>query len=305
MKPSKSVMIVSLLAGLFAVVQSAAGLFWQGGSGPFSFTTLHGEVVQMYGQGLYQYDTYFRAPIFRGTDAATLFLGVPLLLVSLYFYSRGSLRGQLLLTGVLSYLLYNSSSVAMGTAYNNMFLEYIFYFSTSLFAFVLAVSTVDLRDLAARVSSKAPRKGIAGLMFFSTAGLLFAWLTDILNALAVNGVPAIDSYTTEVTHVIDLGIIVPTAFLTGLLILRRAPISYLLSAVMMILLVIIGAVVTTQTVFQSMAGIQLSTGEFIGKAGSFILLSLFAVWLLIGLFRSISETTQTKAARMQGKAVKA
>ena len=44
-----------------------------------------------------------------------------------------------------------------------------------------------------------------------------------------------------------------------------------------------------QTIAQSMAGITLNTGEFIGKAGSFMLLSLFAIGLLVRFFRSIAE----------------
>jgi hypothetical protein len=53
-----------------------------------------------------------KAPIFRGTDAVTLFVSVPLLALSFLLYRRGSLRGALLLVGVLGFFLYYSASLA-------------------------------------------------------------------------------------------------------------------------------------------------------------------------------------------------
>ena len=71
-------------------------------------------------------------------------------------------------------------------------------------------------------------------------------------------------------------------------ILRRAPVSYLLAAILLILLAIVGVMVATQTAFQLQAGIALAQGEIIGKAASFILLALFAIWLVVRFLRSIS-----------------
>ena len=48
--------LVALIVAL-ALVAAGAGLFWQDGGMPFLFTTLHGETVQIYRQGLYRYDT--------------------------------------------------------------------------------------------------------------------------------------------------------------------------------------------------------------------------------------------------------
>ncbi|RPJ50021.1 MAG: hypothetical protein EHM21_05850 [Chloroflexi bacterium] len=290
MKPFKSVLILSVLTGLLAIVQAGVGLFYPTGGAPFPFTTLHNQVVQMNGQGIYAYDTYFKAPILRGTDAVTLFICIPLLVIALLLYHRGSLRGGLLLVGVLGFFLYISASVVLGVAYNNLFLLYVAFFSASLFAFILAFTTIDRQDLAARLSTRRlPRRGIAILMFVSGAALLAAWLGDILGALFAGTVPDIGPYTTEVTYAFDLGIITPLAVLTGILILRRAPIGYPLSALMLVVLAIVGLMVASQTVFQLQAGISLTPGQFIGKAGSFMVLAIIAVWLAARLFQEIKE----------------
>ena len=48
----------------------------------------------------------------------TLAVGLPLLVVAAWLAFRGSLRGQLLLTGTLGFFLYTYMSMCMLTAYN-------------------------------------------------------------------------------------------------------------------------------------------------------------------------------------------
>lgn len=80
---------------------------------------------------------------------------------------------------------------------------------------------------------------------------------DIVGALFRGQAPeTLGSYTTMVTYVLDLGIIVPVAFLSGGLLLRRAPLGYLLAAPMLILSALIGIVVIAQTISQVLAGIH-------------------------------------------------
>ena len=61
MKSPKTLVIFSALIAVLALVVAGAGLFWQNGLLPFSFTTLRGQTVQIYGQGLCRYDTSFQA----------------------------------------------------------------------------------------------------------------------------------------------------------------------------------------------------------------------------------------------------
>ena len=47
--------LVPLVAAL-TIISAGTGLFWQDDGAPFAFTIVHGQVVQIYGKGLYQYD---------------------------------------------------------------------------------------------------------------------------------------------------------------------------------------------------------------------------------------------------------
>jgi hypothetical protein len=284
---------------ILTLISAGVGLFYRDGSGVFPFTTVHGETVQISGQGLYFHDTLFTASLSWGTDMVTLFVCLPLLALSAWLYRRGSLRGGFLLTGVLAYFLYYGASLGLGTAYNRLFLVYIMLFSASFYAFILAFTGFDLEALSARVSSQLPRRGMAIFMFVVGLGLALIWLSDVVAALLGNQAPAaLGPYTTVVTYTLDVGIIAVACILAGVQLLNRAPMGYLLSTTLNIMLAQIGAMVTGQTVMQLGAGIQLTPGELIGKTSSFVVMGGIAIWLIILFFRSFSDSTplQTRKA---------
>lgn len=265
--------LIPMIIGL-AIIAAGIGLFWPNSGSPFTFTTLHGEDVQMYGQGIYQNDTYFKAPIQRGTDFVALFICLPLLVVSFWRYRQGSLRGRLLMLGALSFFFYYGASLAFSAAFNSLFLIYTALFSASFFALAYALTEIDLAVLSAHISPGVPRRGMAVFMIVAGLGTCFIWLSEIIGPITRGQLPVeiLGPYTTLITHVLDIGIIAPVAILTGVYLLRRAPVGYLLAAAMLTLCSLIGAVVISQTIFQTMAGITFSAGVYIGMIGSWVVM---------------------------------
>ena len=129
------------------------------GDGPFSYTTIYGDTVEIYGQGIYRHDSTFVATLFRGTDAITLFVGLPLLLVSYLSYRRGSLRGSIFMIGMLMYFLYIGVTYTFSAIFNSLFLVYTALFSVSLFATIVALITFDTQSLATKVTLACPTVG--------------------------------------------------------------------------------------------------------------------------------------------------
>ncbi len=289
MKISKAIIFFSIAVALLAAIYASVGLFWQDDGAPFNFTTLHGETVEMYGRGIYRNDAAFRAPIFRGTDAITLFVCVPVLLFAVILYARNSLRGGILLTSMLAYFMYNAASLALGAAYNELLLIYIASFSLSLFAFIMAFTSIDLQVLAERTAPTLAHRGIAIFLFIAGMSLL-VWIMDIIVALTQNSIPAqLGPYTTEATYTLDLGIILPTAYLAGVLVWRRSPLGTLLAAIVITLNVSIGLVVASQSIMQALDGIFLTVGGYAAYVAPFVTLSLIAIGLISNIHRSIIE----------------
>ena len=290
MKTSKSLIWLCVLVGLLALAAAAAGLIWKDSGSRFTFTTLHGQEVQMYGEGLYRNDTIFTAGTFIGTDAVTILACIPFLIAALLLYRRGSLRGGYLLIGVLSFFLYNGASLAFGAAYNSFFLVYIALFAASLFAFILAFTCIDYVALPSRISAGMPHRGLSAFFLVTGVVLLFIWLSDVVIALVEGHAPLLlASYTTMVTYVLDIGVIVPALLVAQHLIRRRSPFGYPLASTLLILCTIIGVVVTAQTIVQISLGIVLPPAQFAVMVGSLILMSLFAIWLLGLLLRNTTD----------------
>lgn len=186
-----------------AAIAATIGLLWKGGGAPFSFSTLRGQTVEIFGQGLYRYDTLFLGAGFKGQDAVVLFLGVPLLIISLLLFQCGSIADQLLLAGTLGYFLYVYASMALGASYNRLFLLYIAVFSASLFAFVEVFSSVDLDLIASQIPEGLPRRGLAIFMFASGLVTLVVWGAPLVAALISGGPP--ERMDSHVTHAIRPG----------------------------------------------------------------------------------------------------
>jgi hypothetical protein len=290
MKPNSAITWLVPLVGLLALAASSAGLLWSGGPGPSTFTTVHGQTVELFGQGLYRSDALFFAATFKGIDVVTLAVFLPALGTAYWLYQRGSLPGSFLLTGMLAVFLYNGASMAFSAAYNPIFLVYVALLATSFFAFVLIFGSIDHQVVAGQVSSRLPRRGL--VIFLCLAGLapLVLWLSDILGALATGRVPQLlGSYTTMYTYAIDLAIVVPSVYLAAFLLLRRAPVGYLLATVMLILLASVGAGVIAATAVQLSVGITFSPGQFVGLIGSWIVLGLLAIYFTAELLRSLPK----------------
>jgi hypothetical protein len=280
--PFLVVMIVQL-----AVVAAGIGLFYDPPAGPMIPTSVDDAAMKMYGHGIYRYDSLLVGAGFRGVDAVTLVLGVPLLVISGVLYRRGSFRGALLLTGTLAYFLYNYASMALSAAYNNLFLVYIALFSTSLFAFVTVMMSFDLASLPRRFSPALPQREIAAYLVAVASLLVVLWVGDVASALLAGTVPAaLGSSTTIVTYVLDLGVIAPGALLAAVLLLQGKPLGYLLAATLLTMNLTLGAALLSQGVAILQAGVRMSVPQIAGLIGSFALLTVIGARLTFVLFRA-------------------
>ncbi len=251
------------LIGLMALFAAAMGLFDQTPGEPYAHTNHRGEEVMINGHGFYYFDTISFAAQQEGNDLITLTVGLPLLAISTFLAFRGSLRGRLALTGTLGFFLYTYMSMSMLSSYNVLFLVYVALFSLSLFAFILSMMSFDLTDLPQHFSSRLPHGWIAGLMFLVGGFLLLAWLGRIVPPLLQNQTPDLENTTTLVIQAMDLGMIVPLATLSGILLLRRSPWGYLLASVTLMKGVTLGLAVSAMAINMAQKGIAESMGIMI------------------------------------------
>ncbi len=245
---------------LLAFVAALAGLM-PGEGQPYTLTNLRGEEVTINARGLYYWDTSSSAAQMQANDLVTLTLGLPLLTLSFWLTLRGSLRGRLLMTGTLGFILYTYLTMCVGAAYNKFFLIYVALFGASLFAFGLSLMSFDLKTLPSRFSARLPRVWIAGLLFFVAAFLSLAWLGRIAATLTPNAVPALENTTSMFIQAMDLGIVAPLCVLSGILLLRRHGWGYLLASVTLLKFLTLGAAVSVMSFNMLRVGVPINAVE--------------------------------------------
>lgn len=266
MKLNRALRILVPVIMLFAFVAAVGGLYPADGK-PFSLINFRGEEVTINARGLYYWDTVSSAAQMQANDVITLFLALPLLGVSFWLTQKGSLRGRLLLTGTLGFILYTYITMSFGAAYNPFFLIYVALFSLSLFAFVLSMMSFDVDALPARFSQKLPRKWIAGLLFFAAAFLSLAWLGRIAQTFTPGAVPALENTTSMFIQAMDLGIVVPVCVLSAVLLLRRSAWGYLLASVGLVKFLTLGTAVSLMGLNMARVGVPINPLELVIFSG--------------------------------------
>ena len=287
---SKLLHTLSIFIILLAIVTSGLGLFYKTGGESFYFVNQYGDTIRIYGDGIYKNDSYFLAPIHKGTDFTVLFFAIPLLVFALLNDKKNnSLKTKLFLTSVISFLLYYATSISFGVKYNALHLVYVALFSCSFFAFLIGFSLVKKYDI--KSSGKMCNIGLKVFLVLTGLSLFVAWLPDIIVSLINRkSLELIEIYTTAITYVLDMAIISPVVFICLFSLMKNNNLGYILLGIILTNLIIIGITVINQTIFQNMAGIGLPIEAYITKIGIFAILATVGIYYQIKLFRSIKNS---------------
>lgn len=286
MKPNNVVIRLALFIIPLALLAAGAGVFWQGTGESYPFETLRGETVMIRGHGLYRYDTVLSSSQEVGQDVVTLLIGIPLLVAGIVISRKGTMRGQLLLTGALGYFLYTYGAMSFLTAFNPFFLVYVALFSLSLFGFILAMMNLDVDEVVRHISDGFPRRAVSIYFIAIAVFLSLAWL-GLVTIPSLTWTPpyGLESAITLVIQAIDLGVVVPVSFITATLLLKRSGWGYVLSAVLLIKIIMMGAALIAMIIGQLLAGLEIPVVTSI----FFVLISISGIIFGIITLRNIRD----------------
>lgn len=281
MKFNKIITLLVLCIIALSLVASVYGIFSNQGQGQYEFKSIQGETVSIYGKGLYKNDSISIVAQGKAQDIVTLILGIPLLTISLYLTRKGLLKGRLLLTGTLGYFLYTYMSYTFLWMYNSLFLMYVMLMSASFFAFILSIMSIDIKKLSLAFNEKLSVKFVGWFQIFLAVFIGLLWLGKIVSSLVSGTMPTgLEHYTTLVIQGMDLGFIVPTAVLSGILIIKRNYYGYLLSSVIIFKGITMATALTAMVIGQAIAGVQMSIVEIL-IFPMFNVIAMYAAFLLL------------------------
>jgi hypothetical protein len=286
--PTSLVVVLGYTVAVLAAAAAALGLVLHGGPGSTAVTSVRGQATDLYGLGLYRWDSVLIAVGNRGTDVVTLFLEVPALVVALHLYRRRSLRGTIALIGILGWLLYYYASMVLGTAYNRLFPLYVVLFAGALFACPLAFRSIDAQRFAAGFPTRPSRTALTAYLGGLAVVLTAAWAPTMIASALTGDLPTrLGTYTTEVTWAIDLGVIVPAVAAAAVLLHSGASLGPLAATAMLSLNTALGVALMGQGVAQLLADVPMTAGERVGAMVSFAVMTVAAGVLLGRLLRHL------------------
>lgn len=265
MKNKNIISLLVVFISLITILPTSLGILSGGGSGKYEYESIRGEKITIYGTGLYGHMSADVAIQGIAQDYVTLFVGVPLLLISLFYLKRKSLRGLFLLSGTLlyfflTYLLYTAMAM-----YNKMFLVYVILMGISFYTFILTLFSFDTETLVASTKSNKPVK-TAGIFLIINASLItMLWLSVILPPLLNGSIfpKEVQHYTTLIVQGLDLGLFLPAAFITGFLAIRKNKFGLLFTPIYLIFLSILMTALVSKIIFMANAGANVVPVVFI------------------------------------------
>lgn len=265
MKNKKVISVLVIVVAIIAIIAASSGIYSHGGNGQYDYQSIRGKTVTIYGDGLYRHMSADVAIQGIAQDYVTLFLAVPLLLISLIFAIKGSLRFRFLLAGILNYFLLTYLFYLEMAMYNEMFLAYVILTGTSFFSFVLLLLNFDIQKLPVLFNSNIPVKFIGGFLIFNSIVIALLWLSVVIPPLIDRSVipDAVQHYTTLTVQGLDLALFLPISFISGFLLIKKKPFGYLMSTVTLVFLSILMTALTAKIIAMALTGVNVIPAVFI------------------------------------------
>ncbi len=115
---------------------------------------------------------------FLANDIVNLFIGLPILFISMWLARRKKLIGLLFWPGALFYGLYNYLTYLFGVPFNFLYPLYLVIVTFSIYTTIGLAAAVDGQALKARLDGHVPRRLAGGILigFGSAFALRVIWL---------------------------------------------------------------------------------------------------------------------------------
>lgn len=282
--------IIVILIIILSAIITSLGLFYNTNGKSYDVLNQYGDQVKIFGDGIYKHDSFFMATIFKGTDFTILFIAIPLLIVALFWdIKKQNIKSSLFLISILSIFTYYSISISFGVTYNILHLLYIALFGLCFFGFIYGLYNIQKNArIVFENNINFETNGLNSFLVVAGVSLFAAWMPDIVISLN-NKKPLIliEVYTTQITYVLDMGIISPACFICLYLIKKQKDFGIILLAIILTLFSFVGIMIPIQTIFQYYYGITLPAKELIIKVGIFIILAVISIYYYIKLFKKI------------------
>jgi hypothetical protein len=226
-------------------------------------------------------------------DIANLALVSPAWLILAALALRGSLRAYLLWLGVLTFTIYNYVIYTFSVPFGPLFLVWVAVLGLCLYALIDGVTAVDRDTIQSSFTSE--RAITVTAWFLIVIAVLFGllWLSEDVPALLSGERPQslIDmALPTNPVHILDLAFFLPAVIITGVMLLRRKALAFVLAPSLLVFLALTGIPILITPVVQAARGETAAWGVAIPIGSLTVWVLGLLSWLLSTLHVSDRPT---------------
>jgi uncharacterized membrane protein YidH (DUF202 family) len=194
---------------------------------------------------------------FIATDALTLFIGLPILLISMWLTNRVNLIGLLCWPGALFYFTYTYIPYLLDAPFSAFFLAYLLLIVLSGYSFIGLLASIHNAAVKNRLHERVPARLSAGVLILLGAFFLLNLIVNAINALN-------DPALLEPSLWIADAVMAPALVLGGVLLWRRTALGYTLGGGLLLLTTVLALGVIPVVIHQDyVQGNPFDTGSFI------------------------------------------
>lgn len=286
MKYIKQLRILVPFIVISSLIEALAGILSNKGKGSYFYKTIRDEVVEIYGKGVYRHMTTDVAIQGIAQDYITLFVAIPLLVISFYYASKNSLKAKLIFSGTLLYFFLTYLFYVGIALYNEVFLVAAFTLFCSLFAFILNIISFDFISIKLFFSNHKVIHRASIFLIIMALMMSFLWLGVIVPPMLDGSFypKELSHYSTLIVQGYDFGIFLPFAFLSGVLGIQKNEYAYVFVPTYLIFITVLMIALMSKIVFMANIGENVIPVIFIIPV-----ILIISIFLVIQVLKSIKS----------------
>ncbi len=212
----------------------------------------------------------------RGQDMIDLFLVSPLLIITTLLIAKKNKIVVSLWAGVNLYLVYTFTIYCFDVHFNKLFILYSLILGLSFYSFLYFVFLK--RNKVAPINlNKKTLVNITAVYFISISCLFyFFWLSEIIPSILDQTTPKSlieTGLATNPVHIIDLSVILPGMFITGMLLFKKRFLGLIFAPVMLVFFILMDITIGGLIVLMKTKGL----------GGDYLIVAIMAILGLISL----------------------
>jgi hypothetical protein len=224
-------------------------------------------------------------------DFISLFIMLPLLVITALLAGRGSVRALLVWLGILVYLVYTYVIAAFAVRFNSFFLVYVALLGFSLYGLIGGLASADHSRIKSCFMETTPVKAISIYMAGLAILLYFLWLSEVIPALISGNVPQsiLDNGTpTNSVHVLDMAWILPAFSIAAVGLWRKQALGYTLTGALLSYAVSLILAILSMMVVMNQRGQPIIAPQAVIFVTLFVISLGMLIWFMRGTLSRVA-----------------